>query len=251
MVPTDGDRRYGGAVFQSAASTVPADAPVVGDRAVRADARRNRDAILRAADQAFGQRGVDAQMSDVARLAGLGVGTLYRHFPTKEALVDALLLDHLEHAESLARAAATEPDPWTGLERLILSIGELSANRYLAQFMGGRINGSPALRQQRRAVFEVLSCLTDAAKRSGKLRQDVAATDLLIIITTLARAGWGGSELAHRTTARHLGIVLDGLRAPATRALEGEPLSHNDISTLAEESAPRDCDAFRRGQRGR
>ncbi|MDG3010630.1 TetR/AcrR family transcriptional regulator [Rhodococcus sp. D2-41] len=219
---------------------------------MRADARRNRDAILRAADRAFSQHGVDAQMSDIAALAELGMGTVYRHFPTKEALVDALLLDHFDRAERAARQADEEPDPWAGLESLMYFMAaSVGAKRYLSQFMGGRIHGSTELQERRHQVFGVLTGLVDRAKSAGQLRSDVEAGDLLIATVILARAGWGGTELADRAARRYLGIVLDGLRNPGRGTLDGTPLDQKELETLAAEVAPSEAAAFRRGQRGR
>ncbi|TQF66364.1 TetR family transcriptional regulator [Rhodococcus spelaei] len=223
--------------------------PVRG-RGARTDAQRNRETILRAADRAFGERGVDAQMTDVAALAGLGMGTVYRHFPNKEALVDALLLDHFQGAERAALTASEEPDPWTGLERLVHHIAETSRKRYLSQFMGGRINGTPELQRQRLASYQLLADVVDAAKRKGQLRSDAEASDVLIATISLARAGWGASELAGHAVRRHLAIFLEGLRAPAQHPISDAPLQRTEFETLVAEFA-QPTPAFRRGQRSR
>ena len=84
----------------------------VADRPLRADARRNRERVIAAARAVFAEHGRDAQMDDVARRAGVGVGTVYRHFPTKEALLVALALDAFERVVAEARRALENPDPW-------------------------------------------------------------------------------------------------------------------------------------------
>lgn len=219
---------------------------------MRADARRNREAILHAADRAFSQHGVDAQMADIAALAELGMGTVYRHFPTKEALVDALLLDHFDRAERAAHQADEEPDPWAGLESLVFHMAaSVGAKRYLSQFMGGRIHGSTELQARRHQVFGVLAGLVERAKATGQLRSDVEASDLMVATVILARAGWGGTALADRAARRFLGIVLDGLRSPGQRTLDGAALDQADLDMLAAEVGPAETGAFRRGQRGR
>ena len=80
-------------------------------RQLRADARRNRERILGAAKDVFAEQGADAQMDDVARKAGVGVGTVYRHFPTKEALLEALALEAFEHITTVAKEAVHDPNP--------------------------------------------------------------------------------------------------------------------------------------------
>src|SRR5947209_14469839 len=87
----------------------------VAARALRADARRNREAVIAAAKQLFADRGLDAQMPDVAKAANVGVGTVYRHFPTKDHLIAALAADRFERLATKGREALEDPDAWTGL----------------------------------------------------------------------------------------------------------------------------------------
>src|SRR5919108_6091323 len=93
-----------------AAGARPADA----DRHLRADARRNRQAVVAAAKRLFADRGLDAQMPDVAKAAEVGVGTVYRHFPTKEDLIAALAADRFERLAEKAREGVANEDPWEG-----------------------------------------------------------------------------------------------------------------------------------------
>src|SRR5437764_14546712 len=88
-------------------------------RALRADARRNRDAVLAAAKKLFADQGLDAQMPDVARAANVGVGTVYRHFATKDDLIAALVADRFERLAEKAREGLEAPDPWNGFAALI------------------------------------------------------------------------------------------------------------------------------------
>src|SRR5687767_5606661 len=99
--------------------------PTAEQRPMRADALRNRAKIVEAAKAAFGERGLDTQMEDVARRAEVGVGTLYRHFPTKDALVRALIFDKMARLSDHARAALEEEDdPLAAFERVFWRAGE-------------------------------------------------------------------------------------------------------------------------------
>src|SRR6188768_1525257 len=84
-------------------------------RPLRSDAERNRQRILQAAEEVFAARGLDASLDDIAAAAGVGVGTVYRRFPDKDALIDALFEDKIRRVHALAEAGLTEPDPWEAL----------------------------------------------------------------------------------------------------------------------------------------
>src|ERR671910_2175082 len=103
------------------AGGIPAAKPL------RADARRNRERILKAARAVFGDHGIDAQIDDVAKRAKVGVGTVYRHFPTKEALLDALVRERFEEIAGYAREALERDDAWDGFCELIWRAAERNA----------------------------------------------------------------------------------------------------------------------------
>src|SRR5215208_7208931 len=106
----------------------------VVERPLRADARRNREKVLAAARAVFSENGRDAQMDDVARRAGVGVGTVYRHFPTKEALIQALVVDSFEAIAAHARAALALDDPWDAFSSVLWRGAEImAADRTLSE----------------------------------------------------------------------------------------------------------------------
>jgi AcrR family transcriptional regulator len=198
-------------------------------RPIRADARRNRERLLKAAFEVFAEVGVDAQMTDIADVAGLGIGTLYRNFASKEQLVNALVLDRLTSAARAARKIVDAPDAWDALVRLIRSITDVQLeNRVLSQFMGGRIAGSPELQEQRDIVYGILETVVERAKHDGQLRDDVNVADIRMIMMALAHVASSDSPLAQLLVMRYLGVVIDGLRAPAGSELPGPPLSIAD-----------------------
>jgi AcrR family transcriptional regulator len=213
----------------------------------RADAQRNRQRLLRVAMEAFAEHGVDVQMAAIARRAGLAVGTVYRHFPTKEALVEALLLDRLGLVAEAAQAAQAEPDPWAALEGFIRQVTALQIeHRVLSEFIGGRIPATSELQDRLGATFEVFSTLVARAKRAGQLRADVESNDIRVMVICIARAvtgDWPGPEWVRD---RYLGVVLDGLHAPGRVKLPGHPPAATDIDAPPDASARA---AFRRGRR--
>lgn len=180
-------------------------------RGMRADARRNYDALLAAGRAVFAEQGVDAAFDEVARRAGVGRGTLYRHFPTREHLFAVLVQDQVALLERRASRLAAEPDAGEAVAEW-LRLYERSAREYagmsrrVAEELAG--DGSPlavACAPMRRA-FEALFA---RAQREGAVRRDITALDTLALVAALPRAG-------HRHGAGvHLDVVLDGLRYPA------------------------------------
>jgi AcrR family transcriptional regulator len=182
--------------------------------ALRADARRNREAIIVAAKKLFADEGLDAQMPDVAKAAKVGVGTVYRHFPTKEHLIAALAADRFERLAEKAREGVATEDPWDGLCNFIRYSAEIQAeDRGLCEVMGSRPEVMSA------AAFAVgLDKLCDKlvkrAQRSGDLRKDLDWQDIPMIACSLGRITAAEAGPAVGRWPRLVEIVIDGLRAP-------------------------------------
>ena len=187
-------------------------------RPLRADARRNRAAILKAARQVFGRQGPDAQMDDVARKAGVGMGTVYRHFPTKEALIDALIADRVEQITAFSTEALEDPDPWHGLRRALWRGAELGArDRALTGMFAERPAQMGAAHSQGR-LTENTAELLRRAQAAGSVRPDLVAEDIRMVMC-------GVMSAMHKTGGpdgwkRHLRLALDGMASGAA----GEPL---------------------------
>jgi AcrR family transcriptional regulator len=183
------------------------------ERPLRADARRNRERVLAAARQCFADDGLDAQIDDVARSAGLGVGTIYRHFPTKDALVEALAEEYFKNLAEAASAGLDEDDAWEGFAGFMRQAAELQADdRALAQVMAARPDAMCEAATAREDLPHLIAKLVARAHKAGVLRRDVKATDIPMIACGVGRAGQTGPPGDWR---RYLQIVLDGLRAPA------------------------------------
>jgi AcrR family transcriptional regulator len=188
-------------------------------RALRADARRNREAIIVAAKKLFADEGLDAQMPDVAKAAKVGVGTVYRHFPTKEDLIAALAGDRFERLAEKAREGIAAEDPWEGLCDFIRFSAEIQAeDRGLCEVMGSR---PEVMADAAYAVGLDTLCaeLVRRAKRSGDLRKDLDWQDIPMIACSLGRITAAEAGPAVGRWPRLVEIVIDGLRAPGSSKL--------------------------------
>lgn len=216
----------------------------------RSDARRNRREILRTAFEVFGEMGVDAQMTDIAKAAGLGIGTVYRNFESKEALVNALVMNRLTGAAQVAKKAADEPDAWKALVDLIYLITDRQIeNRVLSQFLEGRIAGSSELQKQRDIVYGMLDKILDRAKKSGEARPDVNIADIRMIMTSVAHLASNYSPIAQRLVRRYIGVVIDGLRAPGRIELPGPAVTIEQSEDAFRTPSRNPKRAMRRGRR--
>jgi AcrR family transcriptional regulator len=190
--------------------------PVAVARAQRADARRNRAKVLAAARRQLAEHGLETQIEQIAREAGVGVGTVYRHFPTKEALFEALAEDKFEGLAQAAREGLEIDDPWQGFVHLMTyAARRMSEDRGLGEAMDQRpeVCGAAA----RAAGLDTLTAeLVDRAKAAGELREDIGADDIPSLICGLGRAVRAGADGAPSMSwERYLEILLAGLRAPA------------------------------------
>ncbi len=184
----------------------PGGMAIAEDRPLRADARRNRQAIVKAARVVFARDGRQAQMDDIARRAKVGVGTVYRHFPTKEALLGALADDRFEQLAGLAQDALAVEDPWAAFEGFMRRAAELQASdRALSQILAEQpdLMGSAAC--ERGDLLSAVEQLVARAQAAGVLRADARARDVPMVMCALSRLD--------RSWERMLGLLLDGLRA--------------------------------------
>ncbi len=189
------------------------------ERVLRADARRNREAVIAAAKRLFADQGLDAQMPDVAKAAKVGVGTVYRHFPTKEDLIAALAADRFERLAEKAREGIRADDPWEGLCDFIRFAAEIQADdRGLCEVMGSRPEVMDA---SARAVGldELCDQLVKRAQRSGDLRRDLGWEDIPMIACSLGRITAAEAGPAVGRWPRLVEILIDGLRAPGRTRL--------------------------------
>jgi AcrR family transcriptional regulator len=181
-------------------------------RRPRADAVRNRERVAIAARQAFAERGLDAQIEDVARRAGVGVGTVYRHFATKEALIDAALVLRFGDAVEIAQGALQMDDPWEAVLTAFHGAAELNAaDRCFSGIIAQQLKVSSAVAPVMEQLLASWGELIVRAQRAGAMRADVGAQDVPALMCGLASVVAGAES--PRAWRRYLAIVLDGLRA--------------------------------------
>jgi AcrR family transcriptional regulator len=181
-------------------------------RVLRADATRNRDQLLKAASRAFASAGTEPSMRAIAREAGVGIATLYRHFPTRESLVEAVYRDQVTRLTAGARELLAELPPPAALRRWMDLFGDWIAakNGMLGTLLAMIESGEIAHAQTQAKLFAAIDGILSAGRATGELRSDVTAEDIaasLIGIFTVA------PPPGHDTRAsRLLNILMDGLR---------------------------------------
>jgi AcrR family transcriptional regulator len=202
-------------------------------RPLRRDAERNRHRILEAAADAFAERGLTITMDDIAEHAGVGVGTVYRRFPQKELLIEALFEERVGELVALAERALEEDDPWEALVGFLERAQALQAtNRGLKELVLSTTHGRERVACVRERLAPLADALVERAQASGQLRADVDGTDLPVIQVMLGAVVDVTRDVAPETWRRMLAIVVDGLRAqephtplPAP-ALDDEQIVH-------------------------
>jgi AcrR family transcriptional regulator len=190
-----------------------ADTVIDTERPLRADARRNRERILESARAVFAEYGADAQIDDVAHQAGVGVGTVYRHFPTKEALLVELLREKFRLFSARARDALEQDgEPFAVIEDLLRRNAETAASDAAVQH--ALAGAGEHIWMQAQAEQQELVALTEdliaRARRAGTIRQDVDANDIAMLMCGLCSTMGAKPGFDWR---RHLELVIDVLRA--------------------------------------
>ena len=193
----------------------PEEVAVGGDPAagLRADARRNRGQILAAAETVFAEQGVGVPVDEIARRAGVGVGTLYRHFPTKETLVEAVIVTHMERLVDEAALWAESDDPGAALFAFLRRMAEeATSKRDLVDALAGAgINVKDSAGGPKERLEAVTALLLERAQAVGVVRPDVTLSDLIGLVMGACMASDSPSVPCSR--ARMMEVVCDGLRA--------------------------------------
>lgn len=192
---------------------------------MRVDAQRNREQVLAAAQQLFADRGTSVPVDEIARAAGVGVGTVHRHFPTKDDLVDAALIASCQPILELLDTAAADPDAGHALEQLLLDLTEhQSRHRGLAERMRETDDLSPAVVEVKQQIATGLRAVVARAQTTGQVRADVVPADLRLLFAGLATAATAtGQGCSTEERLRFVRILLDGLRTPVPSPLPDLP----------------------------
>lgn len=197
-------------------------------RLLRADAERNRQRILAAAAELFTERGLEPSLDDVARHAGVGVGTVYRRFPDKASLADALFDERIDALVALAEQAQAEPDAWAALVSFLERSGEmLVSNRGLRQILMFAAEGHDRGICARDRMRPAIQSLIERAQADGQVRADLRPTDVPMIEFMVAAAAEYAWQVRPTVWRRYLALILDALR-PASAS--GRPLPEPELS---------------------
>jgi AcrR family transcriptional regulator len=187
----------------------------VVEKPLRADARRNRERVLAAAREVFAEQGRDAQIDDVARRADVGVGTVYRHFPTKDALLNALTDELFDVVAAHAREMLELDDAWEAFRRAMWYGAEKTAgDRAFSEIMAASSYLPPRTSPGKEDLRVTIGELMRRAKAAGQMRPDVEFDDIGLVMCGVGSA----SRMPHplpQAWRRHLAIILDGMRAEA------------------------------------
>ncbi|WP_157356683.1 TetR/AcrR family transcriptional regulator [Agromyces sp. NDB4Y10] len=207
---------------------------------MRRDARRNRERLIVEAKRLFAERGVDAPLDELANRAEVGAGTLYRHFPSRDALIRALYDDGVAELHAYGPRILEAPTGWQAVERwLELLSGWLAERPYIPGIMRRMAEIEPDHRPG--MEFQALmDGIVERAKAEGSLRPDVTAVDLSILVDMLGSLGqYGGAYLPY--WRRQLTIVIDGLRArPDATPLPGVALEFDAFHDMSHRKRPAD-----------
>jgi AcrR family transcriptional regulator len=190
-----------------------ASSPKQNDDPTRADAVRNREKLLKTARAAVAKGDTALQLNEIARKAGVGVGTAYRHFPTPTALLEALANERLQQLLLEAESSETEDDPWMSIERVLrlaldMELTQPGVATVLAAAEDARAETSELKRKFGAAVQRIL----DRAQVAHRVRPDVSADDIRRLVCGVEYAVSLGDRTDRAATERLLGVLLDGLR---------------------------------------
>lgn len=200
----------------------------------RADARRNADVLRTVAREVFEEAGPGISVSDVARRAQLGIGTVYRHFPNKAALMEEIAMAVMSEAvEFSRRMREQEEDPWQRFRVVFLHMATVRSTELFPLSRGGGQPSSAALLEVRSDLVEELAAVVGAAQKAGAMRRDVNAHDVVLALNSVPplrpRAG-GLPGVDH--AERQLRLLLDGFRAPGVEQMPGPPPSRDDVDAF-------------------
>jgi len=186
----------------------------VTERPLRADAERNRRLLLDAARELFAERGLQVTLDDIARHAGLGVGTAYRRFASRERLIDALFEERVGDIVALAREALEADDPWGGLTGFLERSVELqSADRGLKELLLGTAEGRERVATIRAQMRPLATELVRRAQDAGYLRREFAPQDMPLLQIMLGAIVDASQPVQPELWRRYLALILDGMRA--------------------------------------
>ena len=220
------------AVTETTASVTPDS---VGSAAppLRADAERNRLRIMEAAARVFAERGLHGTLHDVAKAAGLGVGTVYRRFPDKEALIEALFETEIDRIADLAEYASRQPDAWTALVGFLRGMcSEQAENRGLHEVLHGTDYGQDRVAAARGRIMPMITGMLARAQEQGSARKDIESSDLGMLVMMVSSLAQFMQEVRSDAWMRYFELTMDALSArPGQSPLTVPPLTDDELTS--------------------
>jgi AcrR family transcriptional regulator len=210
------------------------------ERRRRADAERNHRRVLDAAEELFRTRGLDVGVGEIAERAGVGRGTLFRNFPTKEDLIAAIVVERMQAAAASGRELQSAADPTDALFAFLEQMaGAQQVNRGLFEAIADTWLVNEEIRAGHTEIIGVMDALLARAQAAGSVRDDVSAIDVLFMLKGVCEAAASFSTIDPRIVERHLDLIRAALQpADASRPLRGQPPTLSDIEAAFPEPAP-------------
>lgn len=196
----------------------------------RRDAERNRQKLLTVGREVFAED-PGAPFEEISRRAGVGIGTLYRHFPTRDALVEVIYAEHIDEVLAAAEEAADAENAWEGLVVFLERVLELQARNLPLRGVFLRHGADPALAERRRLIQPALTRLVARGREQGVVRDDFTLGDLSLALWSFAPIFEATSGLAPGVWRRHLQILLDGMRPAAATPQRVRPLAGKQLES--------------------
>jgi AcrR family transcriptional regulator len=195
---------------------------VTSTRPLRADAARNRELLLTAAADEFAERGLDASVADIARRAGVGKGTVFRHFATKDDLLAAIVLDRIDALNAVGERLLDAADPGAALLEFLTVAAHQRQQRDLSFLQeAGELNAE--VTRVRAQMFHTVHTLVDRARQHGAVRADVTGTDVILLMCAPNYVTSYVPDASPDLWQRYLAIIFDGLRPEGAHPLPHPP----------------------------
>ena len=204
---------------------------------LRADAQRNLVRVLDAAREVFAEQGVDAPVTEIADRAGVGVGTIFRRFPTKDDLLVAVVEQRTQQLIEAADLALESPDPGAALRGFMETATAMQISDVCWCEAGAELFEREGIRELTDVLVGKIGELLTSAQTAGQIRSDVRALDIPVLLMAVAKSGLMLEGAVPGAWKRYLAIILDGLRPEAARPLPRGPLSRRQFE-VARRSQP-------------
>ncbi len=204
-------------------------------RPERRDRARNRETLLEAAREVFATSGIHAPLDRIAKLAGVGPGTLYRHFPNRSALWESILAEPLQRYLSIIEEALTDEDAWEGFSKFLYGMCGLDAEPggYIG-LLNTHFDDASELRVIRARIQLGITRIFARARRAGVIREDIAPQDLFFVTLSNAQVIAATKTTAPNTWRRNIALYLDAFRADSPERLPAEPLTIGQLTASIE-----------------